>query len=164
VLSASATAAVDFDDPVAAQQAVDAFRVNRQVRWIGIYGRGGSAMAGYDRTGAPVPATIPAIPAVSGNSVRVTSPIAQSGQQIGTVYLEMEREAASRRIVRYVLLIGLITVAVLVVLALGFMQAQLHRANQELGSRAEALTQANALLEEQMEERAKAEDQLRQSQ
>jgi signal transduction histidine kinase len=164
VLSASATAAVDFDDPVAAQQAVDAFRVNRQVRWIGIYGRGGTAIAGYDRTGAAVPPTIPAIPAVSDNSIRVTSPIAQSGQQIGTVYLEIEREAAARRITRYMLLIGLITVAVLVVVALGFMQAQLHRANQELASRAEALTQANALLEEQMEERAKAEDQLRQSQ
>ena len=164
VLSASAAAAVDFDDPVAAQQAVDAFRVNGQVRWIAIYGRGGRAIAGFDRSGAPIPATIPAIQPVRDNAVRVSSPIAQSGQQIGTVYFEMEREAASRRIARYVLLIGLIAVAVLGVLALGFMQAQLHRANEELGSRADALAQANVLLEEQMEERAKAEDQLRQSQ
>ena len=164
VLSASATAAVDFDDPVAAQQAVDAFRVNPQVRWIGIYARGGKSIAGYDRSGAPVPSSIGAIAAAGGNAVRVTSPIAQSGQQIGTVYLEMEREAASRRVVRYLLLVGLITVAVLVVLALGFMQAQLHRVNRELASRAEALAQSNTLLEEQIEERAKAEDQLRQSQ
>jgi signal transduction histidine kinase/CheY-like chemotaxis protein len=164
VLSASATAAVDFDDPVAAQQAVDAFRVNPQVRWIGIYDRNGVSIAGFDRSGAPVPATIRQIQRTGDNAVRVSSPIAQAGQQIGTVYFEIEREASSRRITRYLLLIGLVTVAALVVLALGFMQAQLRRANRELASRAEALAQANVLLEEQIEERAKAEDQLRQSQ
>jgi signal transduction histidine kinase/CheY-like chemotaxis protein len=164
VLSASATAAVDFDDPVAAQQAIDAFKVNRQVRWIGIYSRTGNAIAGYDRSGAPVPATISQIQRTGDNAVRVSSPIAQAGQQIGTVYFEMEREAASRRLIRYFLLIGLIAVAVLVVIALGFMQAQLRRAKSELANRADALAQANVLLEEQIEERAKAEDQLRQSQ
>jgi signal transduction histidine kinase len=96
--------------------------------------------------------------------IRVTAPVARSGQQIGTVYMEIEREAASRRIARYLLLIGLVVLAALVVVALGFAQGQLRRANRELGKRAEALAEANELLQEQMEERAKAEEQLRQSQ
>jgi signal transduction histidine kinase len=54
--------------------------------------------------------------------------------------------------------------AALVVIALGLAQGQLRRVNRELAERAEALAQANVLLEEQIEERAKAEEQLRQSQ
>jgi signal transduction histidine kinase len=164
VLAASATAAVDFDDPAAAQQAVDAFKVNDQIRWIGIYGRDGKAIAGYERSRAPIPSTIALIPEAAAHTIRVTAPVARSGQQIGTVYMEIEREAPSRKIARYLLLVGLVVLAVLVVIALGFAQGQLRRANRELGKRAEALSEANELLQEQMEERAKAEEQLRQSQ
>ena len=165
ILAASATAAVDFDDPVAAQEAVNAFRVNDQVRWIGVYDRSGRAIAGYDRSGAAMPQTIAAIPAAAGSrAVRVVAPIEKSGQRIGTVYFEVDLEAGSRRLVRYLLLFGLALVAALVVAGLGIAQTQLRFANRELTGRAEALTQANTLLEEQMEERAKAEDQLRQSQ
>ncbi|HEX5237650.1 MAG TPA: ATP-binding protein [Sphingomicrobium sp.] len=164
VLAASATAAVDFDDPAAAQQAVDAFKVNDQIRWIGIYGRDGKAIAGYERSRAPIPSTIALIPETPVHMIRVTAPVARSGQQIGTVYMEIEREAPSRKISRYLLLVGLVVLAVLVVIALGFAQGQLRRANRELGKRAEALAEANELLQEQMEERAKAEEQLRQSQ
>ena len=37
ILSASVTAALDFGDAQAAQEAVDAIRVNRQVRTVGVY-------------------------------------------------------------------------------------------------------------------------------
>jgi len=164
VLAASSAAAVDFDDPLAAQQAVDAFRVNKQIRWIGVYRRDGRAIAGFDRSGGPPPETIPAIPAAPANVIRAAAPIAQASQHIGTVYLDIDREAPFRRLSRYLLVAGLFVLAALVVAALGLAQAQLRKANRELASRAEALAQANALLEEQMEERAKAEEQLRQSQ
>ena len=164
VLAASSAAPVDFDDPAAARQAVDAFRVNRQVRWIGLYRRDGRIIAGFDRTATPLPATIAAVPREPGNVIRVTSPIVQARQHIGTVYFEIERESAARRLARYLLLFGLFLLAALVVASLGLAQAQLRSANRELASRAEALAQSNALLEEQIEERAKAEEQLRQSQ
>ena len=164
ILAASATAAVDFDDPVAAQEAVNAFRVNDQVRWVGVYDRSGKALAGYDRTGAPIASTIAAIPAANARAMRVSAPIEQSGQRIGTVYFETDREAGSRRLARYALLLVLSFGAALVVVGLGVAQAQLGAANRELSQRAEALGQANELLEEQMSERAKAEEQLRQSQ
>ena len=164
VLAASTAAAVDFDDPAAAQQAVDAFAVNNQVRMIAVYRHDGAAIAGYDRSGRPVPSSISVLPDPRPNVIRVTSPIVQAGQHIGTVYLDIDREAPARRISRYLVISVLFVLAALVVVALGLAQGQLRRVNRELAGRAEALTQANVLLEEQIEERAKAEEQLRQSQ
>ena len=164
ILAESATAAVDFDDPIAAEEAVEAFRVNDQVGWVAIYDRENQAIAGYDRTAVPPPSTIESIPPPSDNRIRVAAPIQTAGQRIGTVYLEVDREAGSRRFVRNAMLFVLIFVATLIVTGLGFIQAQLRATNAELKDRAEALAEANLLLEEQIEERAKAEDQLRQSQ
>ena len=164
ILAASAAAAVDFDDPAAAQQAADAYRVNKQIRMIGIYDRAGKLIAGYDRSGVPVAATIERLPDASGSDIRVEAPISQAGQHIGMVYLTVDRDIHSRTVARFAILLGLFLLAALVVATLGLAQFQLRRANRALASRAEALGQANELLEEQMEERAKAEDQLRQSQ
>ena len=164
ILSASSAAAVDFNDPLAAQEAADAFRVNRQVRWIGLYNRNGDAIAGFERSGAPPPDSIKAIPEATDLAVRATAPIVQSGQTIGTVYFEVDREAASRRGTRYLILFSLFAIAALVVIGVGVTQAQLRRANDKLGDRATALAAANEMLADQMEERAKAEEQLRQSQ
>ncbi len=163
VLAASSAAAVDFNDPAAAQQAADAYRANTQIRLIGIYNRQGTLVAGYDRSGKAAPPTIAALPDIGGN-IRVESPITQSGQQIGTVYLDIDKDLRSRTLSRYLILSGMFLLAALVVATLGLAQSQLRRANRELADRAEALAQSNTLLEEQIEERAKAEDQLRQSQ
>ena len=48
VLAGSVTAAVDFGDPVASQQSVDAFRVNPQVRYVGVFDRTGHVLGAYD--------------------------------------------------------------------------------------------------------------------
>ena len=164
ILAASSAAAVDFNDPAAAQQAADAYRVNNQIRSIGIYDREGRLIAGYDRAGKAVARTIEAMPSPDENELRVNAPITQSGQHIGMVYLDVDKDVRFRTIARYLILFGMFLLAALVVATLGLAQTQLGRANRELGDRAEALAQSNALLEEQMEERAKAEEQLRQSQ
>jgi len=164
VLSKSTAAALDFDDPVAAQQAVDYYRTLELVRWIGVYDRNGRAVAGYARDGQSVPPTVAAIGAPPEKAMRVTVPVETAGQVVGNVFYETDRDPLYRRIQRYLVLGILIVMAALVVGALGMAQLQLRRANRQLADRAEALAQANELLEEQMEERAKAEDQLRQSQ
>jgi len=164
VLAASSAAAVDFQDTAAAQQAAEAYRVNKQIRLIGIFDRNGKAVAGYQRTGEPVPSSIGALRPADDSEIRVVAPITEAGQQIGTVYLDIDKDLRSRTFARYGILLGLFLLAALVVATVGLAQVQLRRANRELGSRAEALTRANELLEEQMEERAKAEEQLRQSQ
>jgi signal transduction histidine kinase len=164
ILAASTAAAVDFDDSTAAQQAADAYRVNKQIRLVGIFDRTGKSIAGYERSGKPIPASIAALPSTGDSEIRVSAPITQAGQHIGTVYLDIDRDLRSRTFARYGIMLGLFLLVALVVATLGLAQAQLRRANRELESRADALGQANDLLEEQMQERAKAEEQLRQSQ
>ena len=156
VLATSATAAVDFGDTVAAQEVVNSFRVYRTVRWIGIYDRGGARAAGYARPGLAVPSGVGGAPEARSTTIRVEQPIATAGQRIGTVILEVDRESASRRLFRWLLLGVLIVVAALVVGGLGITQAQQRRANRQLSQRAEALAQANILLEDQMAQRAGA--------
>jgi signal transduction histidine kinase/CheY-like chemotaxis protein len=164
ILAASEAAPLDFDDPVAAQESVNAFRVNKQVRMVAVYDRNGRAIAGYDRSGSPVPQTIEALRPEGSGAMRVSAPVEKAGERIGTIYFDVDSEAGSRRFTRYSLMLVLAFVAALVVTGLGIAQAQLREANREHTDRADALSQANELLEEQMEERAKAEEQLRQSQ
>jgi signal transduction histidine kinase len=164
ILAANVAAALDFEDPQAAQEAVDAFRVNRQVRWIGIFDEQGAAVAGYRPAGQLAPARQTAVTPASESSIRAVVPIESAGNRTGTVFFEVDREPLSRRLTRYLLLGFLVTLAALVVIVLGLAQTALRRANGALADRAEALAEANALLEVQMEERAKAEEQLRQAQ
>ena len=164
VLARSVEAAVDFGDPATAQQAVDAFRVNPQVRYVGVFDRTGRMLAAYDPSGRGTHLDLAKLPPPPGSAYRVTVPITSAGQRVGTAVYSVEREAVSRRLTRYVILASLAVMAALVIVTLGFAQSALRGANRALSERAEALSQANELLAEQIEERAKAEDQLRQSQ
>lgn len=163
VLAASLTAALDFDDRQAAVEAVSAFRVNRQVRWVGAFDDTGALVAGYSKPGLALPARLSDL-TTGGSGVRATVPVRSSGQLVGHVSLEVERESLTRRLSRYFFLAALIVLAGLLLVVLGFSQATLRRANRQLEERAEALAAANVLLAEQIEVRAQAEEQLRQSQ
>ena len=164
VLAGSVTAAVDFHDPAARQEAVNAFRVNPQVRLVGVFDRAGNVLGAYDRSGRRAKLNLAQLPRPDSSSFRASVPIQSAGQRVGTVVYEVEREAVSRRLTRYVVMAALAVLAALVIVTLGMAQTALRRANRELAERAEALTQSNELLAEQIEERAKAEEQLRQSQ
>jgi signal transduction histidine kinase/CheY-like chemotaxis protein len=164
LLAASVSAAIDFNDPVAAQEAVNPLQVVSSLKSAAVYGRDGRLIAGYDRSGQAVPAAEQVMAVSTSSNIRASVPVESAGQRIGTAYIELDRQPVWRRVSRYGTLAVLIGVAALIVAGLGVAQAQLRSANRELGSRAEALAQANELLAEQMEERAKAEDQLRQSQ
>jgi signal transduction histidine kinase/CheY-like chemotaxis protein len=164
ILAATVAAALDFADREAAQEAVNAFRANRQVRWVGIYDAAGAPFAGYVPPGGAGAAWRKGVPPVAAGGVRAMAPVTTGDARIGTVFLDVEREPLSRRLARYLLLAFLIVLAALVVVVLGIAQTALRQANRALSERAEALAEANALLEAQMEERARAEEQLRQSQ
>jgi signal transduction histidine kinase/CheY-like chemotaxis protein len=164
ILAATVAAAIDFNDPVAAQEAVKPLRVITTLRSASVYGRDGALVAGYDRSGEAVPALEEALGPISGDLLRVSAPVESAGQRIGTVYIQLDRQPVWRRVSRYGTLAVLVAAAALIVVGLGFAQRALRSANRELANRAEALAQANEMLGEQMEERAKAEDQLRQSQ
>jgi signal transduction histidine kinase len=164
VLAASVTAALDFGDPQAAQEAVDAVRVNRQIRALGVYSENGALLASYGRDGTVLPPRYAEPFPAPTDLISAIVPVISRRERIGTVYLAADPEPLSRRLTRYFVISLLVLMAALVVAVLGFAQNALRRANRELEERAEALVHANAELKVQVSERTKAEDQLRQAQ
>ena len=163
ILAASVTAALDFEDRVAANEAVSAIRVNRQVRSVGVYNERGDLIAGYGRDGqTPTPSLAERLPAPE-TAVSSEVPVTSRGERIGTVFLVTDPEPVSRRLLRYLVIGLLIVMAALVVGVIGVAQGALRRANRELEERADALAEANAELKVQVSERGKAEEQLRQA-
>ena len=164
ILAANVMAALDFGDAPAAQEAVDAIRVNRQVRAVGIYDAAGARLAGYGRDGDNPSERLTELRPSSQRLLTARVPVHSGGDQIGTVLLVSDPEPVSRRLARYFVIGLLVVMAALVIVVLGVGQNALRRANRQLEERAEALIEANAELKVQIAERAKAEDQLRQSQ
>ncbi len=164
ILAASVTAALDFGDSGAAQESVDALRVNPQVRTVGVYNADRRLVAGFERGGEILPPVQSGPLEAPGNAVSAFVPVISGGKRIGVVYLSADPEPFSSRLARYLLIGLLVVMAVLVVAVLGIAHTALRRANRELEARADALVGANAELKVQIGERTKAEDQLRQAQ
>jgi signal transduction histidine kinase len=163
ILAASVTAALDFGDRAAAQQAVDTMRVNRQIRLIGVYDQDGALMASYGRDGANAPPRFSDRLPAPGAAIVSVAPVTSRGERIGTVYLAADPEPLSRRFARYLVIGLLVVLAALVIVVLALGQAALRRANRALEERADELVRANAELKVQVTERSKAEEQLRQA-
>ena len=163
ILAASVAAALDFGDNQATREAIDAIRVNRQIRTVGIYNSAGRLVAGYGRDGGNPPSDFNLPQPVSASAVTSSVPVLSSGDRIGTVFLATDPEPLSRRLTRYLVIGLLVVMAALVIVVLGAAQGALRRANRKLEERADALVAANAELKVQVGERAKAEDQLRQA-
>ena len=163
ILAASVTAALDFGDNQATREAIDAIRVNREIRTVGIYDAAGRLVAGYGRDGGNPPSDVNLPQPAAGPAITSSVPVLSSGDRIGTVFLAADPEPLSRRLTRYLVIGLLVVMAVLVIIVLGSAQTALRRANRQLEERANALIAANAELKVQVGERAKAEDQLRQA-
>ena len=156
ILAASVTAAVVFSDQKAAQEYVAALQVNPELQAAAVYGGDGRLLAGFARnTRLPVVVKRPSDTIGSGY-IDIAVPVTQQGVQYGIVLLRALTEPEERRIARYVGLILLVTMGARVIGVLSFSQAALSR-------RAEELARVNALLHEEMEERRKTEEALRQS-
>ena len=163
ILAASVTAALDFEDRTAVREAIDAARVNPQVRSIAVYDRRDDLVDGHARDGAAPPRRHAGSAPHPGNAVVREAPVTTRGERIGTVVLATDPEPLSRRLTRYLVIGLLILMAALVVGVLGLAQRALRRANRQLEERAEALAHANEELRIEVAERNKAEDQLRQA-
>jgi signal transduction histidine kinase len=164
ILAASVTAALDFGDVRTAQESVDALGVDPQVSAAGIYQPDGSLFAGYARGPGLLPGRLVTFRPRGGNVAEAIAPVLRGGDRIGTVYLQVVRESVSRRVARYSVIGLLIVMAAFIALILAIAQTVLRRVNRELEARAVALGATNAELQVQIDERAKAEEQLRQAQ
>lgn len=157
ILAASVTAAIVFDDRRAAQEYVDALTANPELQAAGVYDGGGHRLAGFDRSGKPLPAAAGKPGTRFGQGyVDITVRAVQNGAGVGTVVLRAVTEPLERRYARYAGLILLVTMGALVIAVLSFSQAALAR-------RAQQLSKVNTRLQEEMEERRKTEEALRQS-
>ena len=157
ILAASVTAALDFGDNAAAQEATDALQVSPQVQVAGVYDSWGKRFAGYARTNAMLPVRLSEIRSSGVAPVQATVPVMRSGARIGTVYLAGAIDPLSRRLSRYGMIALLVVMTSLVLAVLGYGQAALSRVNR-------TLAEANRELQFQMEERSRTEEQLREAQ
>ena len=165
ILAASVTAALAFDDESAAQEYLNALRANPGVEAAGLYGATGALLAGYRRTEGqvlPVRQLPPAPPvrtraAYAEGHIIVVAPVTQEGVRLGSVYLRTAAEPLAGRALRYAANGLLGVMASLVVAVLSRFNAGQRRANRALG-------EANEALRQQIEQREKAEEALRQSQ
>ena len=157
ILAASVTAAIVFDDRRAAQEYVEAMATNPELQAAGVYDGEGHLLAGFARGGARLPAAAPGEGTIFGQGfMDITVRVNQNGTGVGTVMLRAITEPIERRYARYGGLILLVTMGALVIAVLSFSQNALAR-------RARQLSIVNARLQEEMEERRKTEEALRQS-
>jgi signal transduction histidine kinase len=157
ILAASVTAAIVFDDAHAAQEYVDALKANPELLGAVVYDQRGRRLAGFARGGVHLPEGVGGEGTEAGPGyLDITVPARQNGAAVGTVMLRAVAEPVERRYARYGGLILLVTMGALVIAVLSFSQAALSR-------RAQQLSQVNTRLQEEMEERRKTEEALRQS-
>jgi signal transduction histidine kinase/CheY-like chemotaxis protein len=159
IVATDVTAALDFGDHAAAQEAVSALHVNPRVRRVSVYDQEGRLFAGYHRADVrPPPARLDDNGAQRvENSIHERVPVVRAGSTIGTVIVRSDLEPLSRRALRYGLIASLIILAALVVTVLGLAQGALRKANREL-------VEANEELRGEIAQRESAESQLRQAQ
>ncbi len=157
ILAASVTAAIVFDDQRAAKEYVDALTANPELRAGGVYDDQNHLLAGFSRGGTHLPLGPGKETTLIGpDFVEVTVPASQNGTRVGTVLLRAVTEPVERRYARYGGLILLVIMGALVIAVLSISQAALSR-------RAEQLATVNNRLHQEMEERRKTEEALRQS-
>ena len=156
ILAGTAVAAVDFRDIEAAREAVTPFGADPQARAVALYDEAGRLLTGFSRAGVELPRTFSRAEPPSG-LVKGVADITSGGRRIGNVLIMSETEPLSRRISRYALITVLAVMAALIVLILGASQSVLRPKNEELEA-------SNRALIEQMAQREKAENELRQIQ
>jgi signal transduction histidine kinase len=167
LLASAVSGALAFDDREAAQDYVDNVRFNPNVMAAAVHDSRNQVVASFARPGEALPP--PAISPDRATTFRdgrliVVRPVEEAGQRLGTVRLRLLDTPPSQRFSRYAGLLLVLGLAVLVVVVLAVAQGALRRANRELERRAEVLAETNMLLQQQMSEREKAEEALRQSQ
>ena len=167
LLASAVSGALAFDDRAAAQDYVDAVQVNPNVVAAAVYDTEGQVIASFARPGETIAsATEPRDRATQFRDGRlyVVRPVEEAGQNLGTARLQLLDTPPSQRFSRNAGLALVLGLAALVVIILAVAQGALRRANRELARRADALAESNTLLHQQMAEREKAEEALRQSQ
>ncbi|MFN3620736.1 ATP-binding protein, partial [Sphingorhabdus sp.] len=157
ILAANVTAAVDFRDAEALQEAVTAFRADPSARIVAVYDASGQLLAGFSRTGEPIPQNLREPVLEAASSITTLADVERNGARVGTVYLEGDAVPFYRRLTRFALIAAFAVGVSLIILMLSLAQRTLRQANDKLAT-------AIAELQAEVETREAAESQLRQAQ
>jgi signal transduction histidine kinase/ActR/RegA family two-component response regulator len=113
ILGLATGPALAFDDRAAAQRSLGALRAHVAVLAAALYSPDGALYASYVKVGQPAPpARLPGSPdsmRMSRDDVRLTQPITQNGEPLGTIYLRARFDMLPR-ILTYLAIIALVTV------------------------------------------------------
>ena len=164
ILASAVSAALAFDDPAAAREYVTALRVNPEIMQAAVYDAAGALFASFSRVGE-LPGRLPdaAAPA-QDERLTVLAPVIEGTTPLGTVYLQVLADPPRRRLARLGIVALLTTMVAVVVGVLGVAHATLRRANDSLQRQSAELAAANRKLLQQIEERERVEEALRQAQ
>jgi signal transduction histidine kinase len=165
ILAASVTAAIAFNDRSTAQEYVDALALDPRLDSAAVYNERRQLVASFQRkgsapivdrrgTGAPWPE----------DHLLVEVPARQGSTAVGTVYLRATDTPVMVQLARYSGVVLLTLMAVFMLSALAVAQRALTHANATLEQRARELADSNERLTAEMEQRARTEEALRQSQ
>jgi signal transduction histidine kinase len=165
ILAASVTAALVFSDARVVQEHVSALSINPEIEAAGVYDNHRALVAMFVRKGkAPMPPSTPDRALRPGGKALVRVPVTHEGKPLGSVYIRAIDTPLAHRLTRHLAVMLLAVMAALLVAFMATSQRTLGEANRQLEVRALALATTNQLLQNEMEERSKAEDALRQSQ
>ncbi len=167
ILAATTTAALDFNDRPTAEEYLQALRANQAIAAAALYDAGGRMFVSYPGPAPPdsLPARLKgAVARRSGRLMNVTAPVSEKGMRLGTVLLQIPTETLAQRAQRYGVAALLLSMAALLVAALGVMQLALRRAYAALAARADQLASVNSDMQAEMLRREAAEAALRQAQ
>jgi len=117
VVGQNSTAALNFNDPSAAMEVLDALHADGPVESACLYDMMGALFAGYqrDQRASGCPATLAEIPESDGIHASLLRPVLRHGETMGTLYLSSDLQDLFKRRQQLLLLAGLLLlVAVLV--------------------------------------------------
>ena len=165
ILAASVTAAIAFDDRATAQEYVDALALDPRLDAVAVYNEQREQVASFQRAGsAPIVDRRVRGVLLPGNHLLVEMPAREGSTPVGTVYLRATDTPLRVQLARYSSVVLLTLMAVLMLAALAVAQRALTHVNATLEQRARELADSNERLTAEMEQRARTEEALRQSQ
>ena len=133
VLAASLTGPLAFDDQTATFEYIEAMKASPEFDAVGVYGLDGRLVAGFARSGEPLPRTnTVARSTVRGNEIVVAAEVEQGGTRLGSVYVGAATESWARRAGRYLGIAIVLVMACLLVAVLGAFYASVSAANRRL--------------------------------
>ena len=165
ILAASVTAAIAFNDRATAQEYVNALMLDPRLDAAAVYNDAHREVASFQRAGSePIADSLANGGHLPRDHLLVAVPARQGATTVGSVYLRAADAPLIIQLARYSGVTLLTIMAMLMVSALALAQRVLTRANVELRQRAWELADANERLSAAMDQRARTEEALRQSQ